>query len=112
VAVRDFSPIDDPEPAKTARVKELTARLAAGKVTGDDFAYLRGGYRDGQFDWMKDALAPLGPLQTLTLLERRELGDDVRLRYRARFEKGETAELLVQLTGDDKISSIFLRRPG
>lgn len=112
VAVRPFNPIDDPDPAKTARVKELISRLAAGKAKGNDFAYLRGGYRDGQYDWIKDSLSPLGPLQTLTLLERRELGDDVRLRYRARFEKGGTAEFLVQLTQDDRISSLFLRQPG
>jgi CubicO group peptidase (beta-lactamase class C family) len=112
VAVRAFSPIDDPEPAKTAKVKDVLARFVAGGVTRDDFAYLRGGFREGLFDWMKDSLAPLGPLQTLNLLERRELGDDVRLRYRAQFGKGETAEFLIQLTADAKVSAIFMRRPG
>jgi CubicO group peptidase (beta-lactamase class C family) len=107
---RNDDPIEDKEPEVTARVQAFLARAGAGGAVREDFAYFRGGFREALAEHLQKMLSPLGKLQSLTLLERREVGDDVRRRYLARFEKGETAELFVQLTADGKISSIGMRK--
>jgi CubicO group peptidase (beta-lactamase class C family) len=107
---RDDHAIEDKEPEATARVQAFLARFAAGGAKREDFAYLRGGYQETLAEELQKMLSPLGKLQSLELFERREAGDDVRRRYRVRFEKGETADLFIQLTADGKISGIGMRK--
>ena len=53
-------------------------------------------------------VAPLGELKSLTLLERRELGDDVERRYLAQFEKA-AADVGIQFTVDRKVSDFSVQ---
>jgi len=89
-------PIEDKEPETTARVRSFLARAAAGKLKESDFAFL-------QVHHFTELVAPLGELKSLLLLERRELGDDVGLRYLAHFDKA-TANVRIQFTPDGKVS--------
>jgi CubicO group peptidase (beta-lactamase class C family) len=101
-------PIEDNEPGTTAQVRSFLARAAAGKVVKSDFAFLQGGFSQERAHDFAELVAPLGELKSLTLLERRELGDDIGRRYLGQFEKA-TANLRIQFTADGKVSDFSVQ---
>jgi CubicO group peptidase (beta-lactamase class C family) len=101
-------PIEDKEPGTTARVRDFLARAAAGKAVQSDFAFLQGGFRPERLHKFAEVLASLGELKSLALLERRELGDDVGLRYLGQFVKA-TADVRIQFTADGKVSDFSVQ---
>ena len=76
MAVPELAPIADTDPAAQARVRTLLAHAAAGTLKPAEFAYVRAGFFPGRARRYKEMLGPLGPVTSLTLLSRRELGDD------------------------------------
>jgi CubicO group peptidase (beta-lactamase class C family) len=96
-------PIEDKEPGTTAQVRDFLARAAAGKLVESDFAFLSGGFNEKRMHDFADLLAPLGELRSLTLLKRREQGDDVERLYLGQFVKA-TADIWIQFTVDHKVS--------
>jgi CubicO group peptidase (beta-lactamase class C family)/Tol biopolymer transport system component len=79
------TPVADGDPATTARVRQLLARVSAGTLELSDFAFVR----QTVFPRLRAALTGLlrgkGEPTRLELLARRELGDDVELQYYAWF---------------------------
>jgi CubicO group peptidase (beta-lactamase class C family) len=100
---RPERPLADPEPAVARRVRALLARARAGTLTTQDFVVVPGGYFPMLATFHEQLLAPLGQPESLQLVERHERGDDRWYRWRAAF-KGETLEVTLSLTPDDKIS--------
>jgi len=101
-------PIADTGPGTTALIRKFLARAAAGKLVESDFAFLPGGFSQKRACDFAELVAPLGDLKSLTLLERRELGDDVERRYVGQFEKA-TANVRIQLTDDQKVSNFSIQ---
>jgi CubicO group peptidase (beta-lactamase class C family) len=100
--------IENREPETTAQVRSFLARAAAGKLLQPDFAFLQDGFSQKRMHDFAELLAPLGELKSLTLLERRELGDDVERRYLAQFEKAG-ADVRIQFTVDRKVSDFSVQ---
>jgi CubicO group peptidase (beta-lactamase class C family) len=98
-------PIADKNPAVTKRVKELLAQLREGKATADAFADLS----DVEFQKIADdsrkALTDFGEMESATLHESRERGDDRHLRYRLAFKK-KALDLSVVFDAADKVTLI------
>jgi len=101
-------PIEDTGPGTTAQVRNFLARAAAGKLVESDFTFLPGGFSQKRARDFAELVAPLGELKSLSLLERRELGDDVERRYLGQFEKA-TANVRIQLTADQKVSDFSIQ---
>lgn len=98
-------PIADKHPAVTKRVKELLAQLGEGKATADAFADLS----DEEFKRIADdsrkVITALGEIESVTLYESRERGDDRHLRYRLAFKK-KTLDLDLVFDIDKKVTLI------
>ena len=109
LAMPEPSPISDLEPAITARLRALLEAASQGKLSPNDFAYVRAGFFPEAAKQYEELLRPLGTPQRLDLLEHRELGDDRVYRYAATY--GERTFLVrVGLAPDDKVS-LFSVRP-
>ena len=76
LAVPELTPIEDRDPAMTARAAALVQSVRAGTLAPAAFAYLRAGFfPDGPARYAK-LLTEAGATTQLVLLDRRELGDD------------------------------------
>jgi CubicO group peptidase (beta-lactamase class C family) len=78
------SPQPDPDPALAQRVLELIRQSATGTLRAEDFEWLRAGalaYMNKQY---KVQLQGMSSFDRLSLLEGREVGDDLHVEYRAR----------------------------
>mgnify|MGYP000997377006 CR=1 FL=1 len=110
LSVRELAPIEDREPAITTRVTALLQSARQGRLAPADFAYLRAGFfPDGPARYAK-LLADAGPLQTLVLLDRRELGDD-RVSVYDVVCASARLRLTVSLAPDGKVAVFSLRNP-
>jgi len=108
LAVKTPTPIADQEPQVTARVARLLDTIRSGRLTPDEFAYVRAGFFPDAADFYKSQLQSLGAQQRLVLLDRRELGDDRVYTYEVVFPSG-SRYVRVALAPDDKVSSFSLR---
>ena len=108
IAATELVPIADREPAVTARLRDLLSAAAQGKLSPNDFAYVRAGFFPGAVMRYERLLRPLGDAQTLELLERRELGDDRMYVYQALFGN-RTLIVQLGLAPDDKVSQFSIR---
>jgi hypothetical protein len=77
----DLAPIQDSSPEVTSRVRQILLDTAAGKLTPGDFAYMRAGFFPDGAKRSAQLLRTAGELKALSLVERRELGDDVIYTY-------------------------------
>jgi CubicO group peptidase (beta-lactamase class C family) len=104
--VTPSKPIEDREPEVTARVRELLERGRSGQLARTDFTQTRTidptiGSR------VAERLRPLGTLQRIELLRRRDLGDDREYTYVVTFEK-QKLNLDVAFASDDRPAGIEL----
>lgn len=72
----------DPDPQRAAQVRSLVEATASGQLRPADFDPLPTGFFPGQAAAFGGLLRGLGPVQSVELLERYELGDDQMLNYR------------------------------
>ncbi|MBA3949295.1 MAG: beta-lactamase family protein, partial [Acidobacteria bacterium] len=79
------APIPDADMTTQKRVEALLASAASGTLTPSEFAYVRAGFFPGRAAFYKERLGALGPLASLTLVGRRELGDDTVHVYEASY---------------------------
>lgn len=100
--------IEDREPAVTARVKEILVKLAEGKLTPSEFAYVRAGFFPNAATRLSTLLKPLGEPQRFDLFERTELGDDRIYQYEVTYPT-RTLVLRIGLAPGDKVSQFALR---
>ncbi|MEZ5290078.1 MAG: serine hydrolase domain-containing protein [Vicinamibacterales bacterium] len=103
-----LTPIEDRDPAITARAEALLQRTRARTLRPADFAYLRAGFFPDGPSRYATLLATAGPTATLVLLDRHVLGDDTVSVYDV---VGPTARLrlTVALAPDGKVAVFSLR---
>ena len=103
LAIPALVPIPDREPAVRARLDSLLDQARAGRLTPAEFAYLRAGFFPDVAKAYQERLSKLGAVQQVSLLERRDLGDDRIHTYELRYA---TATLMVTMgiAPDGKLS--------
>ena len=98
--------IEDKEPRVTSFLHETLQEISDGKADPNAFAPdFRARLFPDLIEDLRDNLKPLGPLESLELLERKQDGSDRTFRYRAKFREIEL-ELDFRLTPDGKIASL------
>ena len=108
--LRPTQPIPDSEPAVAERVKKLLVLAAEGKLVPEDLAHIRAGFFPEGAKYYKDMLGPLGAPKQLSLLERRQLGDDQSNRYAALYGD-KTYFVRVDFGPDGKVSNFAVQAP-
>jgi CubicO group peptidase (beta-lactamase class C family) len=103
----ELGPIPDADIEMQARVRRLLAEAAAGKLSADEFAYVRAGFFPAAANAYAERLRDAGGVTGLTLLESREVGDDRIRTYRVAFEK-RTMRLRLAIAPDDKLAAFSL----
>lgn len=103
-----LKPVPDTNPAVQARVRQLIERARTGALTPEEFAYVRVGFFPGAPKRYAQLLDEAGALQSLALLEARELGDDRVYSYDLTFAK-RVLRLRLAIAPDDRIAGFDLR---
>ncbi len=101
-------PIPDKDPAVTVRLRGLLAKARDGRLSTEEFAYVRAGFFPDVAVAYQKLLEPLGDPERLLPIERRKRGDDRVFRYRVVY-KTKTIEVGLGLAPDDKVSLFGLR---
>jgi CubicO group peptidase (beta-lactamase class C family) len=104
LAPPELAPIADSEPAVTARLKRLLADARDGRLSPEQFAYLRAGFFPDTAREYAETLRGLGEPTRVALLERRELGDDRVYQYEVAYGD-RTFRARVGVAPDDKLSA-------
>ena len=101
---RPLAPIEDTEPELTRRLREVVEQFAEGKIDLEQFAVeVRSRLTDKLLAEVAAQFADRGGLTSFELVERKPAGKSRRLRYRGRFERGQTMIYAFHLTTDGKI---------
>jgi N-acyl-D-amino-acid deacylase len=103
----ELGPIQDDDPEMQARVRRLLAEAAAGKLSPDELSYVRAGFFPDVANAYVERLRDAGVVKGLSLLERREVGDDRIRTYRVAFEK-RTMRLWLAVAPDGKLAGFRL----
>ena len=104
----ELKPLIDTDSEMQARVRRLVSDAAAGKLTPEEFAYVRAGFFPGASTAYVDMLQDAGPVSFVTLLEKRKLGDDMTYIYDVVLAK-KTMRLRMAVAPDGKLGSFDLR---
>ena len=103
------APIADRDPVIAERLNALLASAAAGTLDAAQFAYVRGGFSPNAARAYATALRDLGAPTKLTLMSRKQLGDDVVSTYVVSYGSTEF-DVGLALAPDGKIAQFSLRR--
>ena len=103
----ELKPIEDTDPTVQARVRTLLEAARAGKLTPEEFAYVRVGFFPNAAKRYVQLLNESGGVKSLTLLQARDLGDDRVYTYDVTLEK-RTLRLTVAIAPDGKIAALSL----
>ena len=103
-----LKPIEDTDPAVQARVRQLLEAARAGKLTPEEFAYVRVGFFPNAAKRYVQLLNDSGAVTSLMLLQARDLGDDRVYTYDVALEK-RTLRLTLAIAPDGKIAALDLR---
>jgi CubicO group peptidase (beta-lactamase class C family) len=99
------APLQDAEPEVSERLRRLLAAAAAGSLSPEEVAYAGAGFFWDTANEYKEILSGLGEPTALTLLERRDLGDDRVYRYKVAYgERG--FEVRLGIAPEGKISEL------
>ena len=96
------------EPEVTARLRGLLASAREGRLSPDEFAYVRAGFFPDAAKRYAELLKGLGEPQRVDLTERRELGDDRVYRYEVGYEGGRTFRVRIAVAPDGKLSALTI----
>lgn len=105
LALPPGAPIENRDPATTARVKRQVLLLADGKLDTSDFVKLPPEDYKRVTEYFGPRIKEAGTLEELRLFGMTERGDDRVYRYRGRFEKGVLA-INATLDPSGKLSSL------
>ena len=108
LATPELTPIADTEPPVTARLRELLAAAAKGKLEPGDFAYVRAGFFPHAAAQLQETLGSLGPPTALRPLERRDLGDDRVHTYDVDYGS-KPFRVVLALAPDGKVAGLSVR---
>jgi hypothetical protein len=109
LAPKPLTPIEDREPALRARLEAVLAATRDGRLTPNDFAYLRAGFFPGAAKAYQEMLAGVTSPDRITLLERRVLGDDRISLYDVAYGD-RVFRVRLGLAPDDKVSVFSISR--
>lgn len=101
-------PIADREPEVAERLRGLLAAAREGRLSPDEFAYVRAGFFPDVAKRYAELLRGLGEPKSVDLLERRELGDDRVYRYAVAYEGGRTLRVRLGVAPDGKLSGLSI----
>lgn len=109
LAPPELKPIPDTEPEVRARLDGLLRLAREGRLSPAEFAYLRAGFFPDVATAYQERLTKFGAIRRVSLLQRKELGDDRVYTYEL---DSATESLIVTLglAADGKVS-IFSIRP-
>jgi hypothetical protein len=108
LAPPELTTISDTEPEVRARLDGLLRLARDGQLSPAEFAYLRAGFFPDVAKTYQERLTKLGVIQRVSLLQRKELGDDRVYTY----EIGSATESLIVTLGlaaDGKVSLFSIR---
>ena len=108
LAPKPMEPIADADEAATARLRNLLASCVKGEPDPEQFAEEAGKVLVPRIRETKGQLASLGELKDFRLLERKETGGTLRLRYRATFENQALRATFV-LDGAGKVQGLMIQ---
>jgi CubicO group peptidase (beta-lactamase class C family) len=97
-------PPRDTYPEVRSRLEGLLRAAAEGRLSREDFAYVRAGFFPRAADRYRELLATAGDLHDATLLRREELGDDAVYTFDARYAAA-TFGVTLGLAPDGKVSA-------
>lgn len=106
--------IADREPEVTARLLTLLAAARDGRLSPEEFAYVRAGFFPDAARRYAERLKGLGEPRRVDLLERRELGDDRVYRYSVAYDGDKAFRVGLGIAPDGKLSALSItpREPG
>ncbi len=107
LALPVLRPIEDHDPQVTARCTRLLDDARAGTLAPTDFGYMHAGFFPEGATAMQERLRTLGPVQTIALVSKAELGDDRTFTYEVTFD-GRTMYYKVAFAPNDKVSQFRL----
>ena len=102
-------PIADREPRVREKLETILAATRDGKLSPNDFAYVRAGFFPGAAKAYQEMLAGAGKPDTLILFDRSVLGDDRVYVYEVHYGP-KAFRVRLGLAPDDKVSQFSLRR--
>ena len=108
-AAKPPKPIADHEPKVREKLDAILEATRDGRLSPNDFAYVRAGFFPAAAKAYQEMLAGVGRPDSVTLFERDELGDDRIYRYEVRFGD-KVFRVNLGLAPDDKVSVFSLRR--
>lgn len=101
-------PIADREPSVTARVRDLLAAARDGRLSTEQFAYVRAGFFPHAAQRYAQLLRGLGEPDRVGVLERREMGDDRVYRYEVAYGD-KVFRVTLGVAPDEKLSAFEVR---
>ena len=107
LAPAELKPIAERDEAMEVRVRRLLADAAAGKLSADEFAYVRAGFFPNAARAYAERLKDAGAVTGLTLLQKRELGDDWVYVYEVAFG-ARRMRLRLAVAPDRKLAAFSL----
>ncbi len=109
LAPKPSKPIADREPRVREKLETILAATRDGRLSPNDFAYVRAGFFPGAAKAYQEMLAGVGKPDSVTLFERTVLGDDRIYLYEVRYAD-KVFRVRLGLAPDDKVSVFSLRR--
>jgi CubicO group peptidase (beta-lactamase class C family) len=106
---RSEAPIPDRDPEVTDRVRRLIAAAREGRLSPDEFAWVRAGFFPSAPKAYQEALQGAGALMRLEPLWVREMGDDRAFAYVATFEKKGAFDVTIKVAPDGKLAGFGIR---
>ena len=108
-AAKPPKPIADHEPKVREKLEQILEATRDGRLSPNDFAYVRAGFFPAAAKAYQEMLAGVGKPDSVTLFERDELGDDRIYVYEVRYGD-KVFRVTLGLAPDDKVSGFSLRK--
>ena len=102
-------PIADREPQVREKLETILAATRDGRLSPNDFAYVRAGFFPEAAKAYQEMLSGVGKPDSVTLFDRTELGDDRNYVYEVRYG-AKVFRVNLGLAPDDKVSVFSLER--
>jgi len=108
LAPKPSKPIADGDPKVREKLETILAATRDGRLSPNDFAYVRAGFFPTAAKAYQEMLAGVGKPDSVALFERNELGDDRMYLYEVRYGP-KVFRVTLGLAPDDKVSVFSLR---